>query len=135
MLVEVRYVHKNLPCGPAMLSRRKSSGDPPETSRRGPPDFLAKSLVIPAIYTKFKLKFVSDKLEFRKNGWNYQPKNPETLRRGSPWGLRTISAGTTLLVHTVSFICDKFAKSNYFRKLYVKLQFSQQIKVYCLSKI
>ena len=26
----------------------------------GSPDVLAKSLVIPAIYTKFKLKFVSD---------------------------------------------------------------------------
>ena len=29
-----------IPCGPAMLSRRKSSGDPPETLRRGSPDFL-----------------------------------------------------------------------------------------------
>ena len=44
-------------------------GNRPETPR---PDFLAKSLVIPAIYTKFKLKFVSDKLEFCIYGWNYQ---------------------------------------------------------------
>ena len=29
-----------LPCEPAMLSRRKSSGDPLETLRRGSPDFL-----------------------------------------------------------------------------------------------
>ena len=28
----------------------------------------------------------------------------------------------------ISFICDKFAKSNYFRKLYVKLQFSRQVR-------
>ena len=40
-------------------------GDPPR-------DFLGKSLVIPAIYTKVKLKFVSDKLEFCIFGWNYQ---------------------------------------------------------------
>ena len=43
-------------------------GNRPETPRRpsarGLRIFLAKSLVIPAIYTKFKLKFVSDKLEF-----------------------------------------------------------------------
>ena len=58
----LKYSH--LPCGPAMLSRRKLSGDPPETLPGGSPDFLAKSLVIPAIYMKFKLKFVSDKLEF-----------------------------------------------------------------------
>ena len=50
---------RELPCGPAMLSRRKLSGDPLETLRRGSPDFLAKALIIPAIYTKFKLKFVS----------------------------------------------------------------------------
>ena len=36
-----------LPCGPAMLSRRKLSGDPPETLRGGSPDFLAKSLANP----------------------------------------------------------------------------------------
>ena len=36
-----------VPCGPAMLSRRKLSGDPPETIRRGSPDFLAKSLANP----------------------------------------------------------------------------------------
>ena len=41
------------------VARRKSYGDPPKVS-----GFLAKSLVIPAIYTKFKLKFVSDNLEF-----------------------------------------------------------------------
>ena len=67
-----RFSILTIPCGPAMLSRRKSSGDPPETLRRGSPDFLAKSLVIPAIYTKFKLKFVSDKLEFCIYVWNYQ---------------------------------------------------------------
>ena len=31
---------KYIPCGPAMLSRRKSSGDPPETLSKGSPDFL-----------------------------------------------------------------------------------------------
>ena len=33
-------IELHIPCGPAMLSRRKSSGDPPETLRRGSPDFL-----------------------------------------------------------------------------------------------
>ena len=52
----------------------RPSGDPPtpETPLGGSPDFLAKSLVIPAKFTKFKLKFVSDKLEFCIYGWNYQ---------------------------------------------------------------
>ena len=70
-----------LPCGPAMLSQQKSSRDPPETTPGGSPDFLAKSLVIPAIFTKYKLTFVSDKLEFCIYGWNYQwfsQKNPGT---------------------------------------------------------
>ena len=40
------------------VARRKSYGDVP------PSLFLAKSLVIPAIYTKFKLKFVCEKIEF-----------------------------------------------------------------------
>jgi hypothetical protein len=40
------------------------SGNRPETPLGRSPDFWAKSLVIPAIFTKFKLKFVSDKLEF-----------------------------------------------------------------------
>ena len=31
-----------IPCEPSMLSRRKSSGDPPETLRGGSPDILAK---------------------------------------------------------------------------------------------
>ena len=48
------------------------SGDPPETLRRGSPDFLAQSLVIPAIYTKFKLITHKFKLEFCIYGWNYQ---------------------------------------------------------------
>ena len=45
-------------------------GNRPEThpETRGSPDFLTKSLGIPAIYTKFKLKFVSDKLEFHIYG-------------------------------------------------------------------
>ena len=38
-------------CGPEMLSRQKLSGDHPETTRGWSPDFFAKSLVIPAIYT------------------------------------------------------------------------------------
>ena len=38
-----------------MLSWCKLSGDPPETLRGGSPDFLAKSLVVPVIYMKFKL--------------------------------------------------------------------------------
>ena len=63
---------------PAEIVRRPP-GDPP----RGVPwIFLAKSLVIPAIYIKFKLIAHKFKLEFRKYGW-------------------TISAGTTLPVHTV----------------------------------
>ena len=77
-------------------------GNRPETP--GLRIFWAKSLVIPAIYTNFKLMAHKFKLEFCINGWNYQwfsPKNPETLRRGSPGGLRMISAGTTLLGHTV----------------------------------
>ena len=46
----------------------KKSGDPVEGLRifwksSGDRNSLAKSLVIPAIYMKFKLKFVSDKLE------------------------------------------------------------------------
>jgi hypothetical protein len=45
---------------------------PPETPLGRSPDFLAKSLVIPAIFTKFKLKFVRDKIEFCIYGWNYQ---------------------------------------------------------------
>ena len=83
-------------------------GNCPETPRRPPPDFLAKSLVIPVIYTKFKLKFISNKLEFRIYGWNYQwfsqkIRRPpwRTPRRPPAEGLRTISAGTSLLVHTV----------------------------------
>ena len=82
-------------------------GNRPETPRRpsagGLRIFWAKSLVIPAIYTKF----VSHKLEFCIYGWNYQwfsPKNPETPWGGSPGGLRKISAGTTLLGHTVILI-------------------------------
>ena len=54
----------NLPCGPAMLFRRKSSA-----VSGGSPDFLAKSLVILTIYTKFKLKFVCEKLEFHICIW------------------------------------------------------------------
>ena len=41
----------NIPCGPAMLSRWKLSGDHPETTRGWSPDFLAKPRVIPAVYT------------------------------------------------------------------------------------
>ena len=83
-------------------------GNRPETPRRpsagGLRIFWAKSLVIPAIYTKFKLMAHKFKVEFCIYGWNYQwfsPKNPETPCGGSPGGLRTISAVTTLLVHTV----------------------------------
>ena len=79
-------------------------GNCPETPRRpsagGLLIFGAKLLVIPTIYTKFKLMAH----KFCINAWNYQwfsPKNPETSCRGSPGGLRTISAGTTLLGHTV----------------------------------
>ena len=46
----------------AEIVRRPSEDPPPH---RGSPDFLAKSLEIPAINTKFKLKFVCEKLEFR----------------------------------------------------------------------
>ena len=38
----------------------------------GSPDFLAKSLVIPTKYTKFKLITHKFKLEFCIYGWNYQ---------------------------------------------------------------
>ena len=44
-------------------------GNRPETPR---PDFLAKSLVILAIYLKFKLLTNKFKLGFRIYGWNYQ---------------------------------------------------------------
>ena len=60
------------PSGDPPETLRRPSGDPPKTPLGGSPDFLAKSLVIPAIFTKFKLKFVSDKLEFCIYGWNYQ---------------------------------------------------------------
>ena len=45
--------------------------------------FLAKSLVIPAVYMKFKLKLVSIKLEFHTYGWNY-PWFSQKIRKGSP---------------------------------------------------
>ena len=49
---------------PAEIVRRPP-GNPQRGVPGGSPDFLAKSLVIPPIiYTKFKLKFMSDKLEF-----------------------------------------------------------------------
>ena len=48
-----------------MLSQQKSFGDLLETHpRRRPLEILAKSLVIPAIYTKFKLIDHKFKLEF-----------------------------------------------------------------------
>ena len=88
-----------IPCGPAMLSQRKLSGDPQF--------FLAKSLVIPAIYTKFKLIAHKCKLEFCIYGWNYQWFSQKIWRsptEGLWGGLWTISAGTTLLVQTQKFI-------------------------------
>ena len=52
----------NIPCEPAMLSQRKLSGDPPQ---RPPSDFLAKSLVISAMYMKFKsFKLTNIRLNF-----------------------------------------------------------------------
>ena len=87
-----------------MLSRRKSSGDHPQVVYGWSPDFLAKSLVIQAIYTKFKLiahKFnvylvgiTSDLVKKSAGGL-------QVVSGWSPSGLRKISAGTTLLVHTV----------------------------------
>jgi hypothetical protein len=44
-----------IPCGPAMLSRRKLYGDHLRVVSWWSLDFLAKSLVILSIYTKFKL--------------------------------------------------------------------------------
>ena len=89
-----------VPCGPAMLSRRKLSGDPPETLRGGSPDILAKitgksrqnfqKKFFFAFFLKILSGFASDLA--KKSG------DPPG---GSPGGLRTISAGTTLMVHTV----------------------------------
>ena len=55
------YCFHYIPCGLECCPGRNR----PETPLGGSPDFLAKSLVIPAIAHKFKL-------EFRKYGWNYQ---------------------------------------------------------------
>ena len=105
-------------------------GNRPETPRRpsagGLRIFWAKSLVIPAIYTKFKLMAHKFKLKFcmRVSGGS-----PDDFRRDNiagshgmlnlwaislnfvymagitsdlaKWVVRTISTGTTLLVHTV----------------------------------
>ena len=62
----------------------------------GSPDFLAKSIVIPAMYTKCTLIAHKFNLEFRIYGWNYQSFSQKILG-GSPDN----SAGTTLMVHTV----------------------------------
>ena len=63
--------------------------------------FLAKSMGIPAIYTKFKLKVAIDKLEFYIYMAEITSDLAQEIRRPPAEGLRTISAGTTLLVHTV----------------------------------
>ena len=55
-----------------MLSQRKSSGDPGRPSAGGLRIFRPKSLVIPVIYTKFKLIAHKFELEFHIYGWNYQ---------------------------------------------------------------
>ena len=65
-----------------MLSYRKLSGDHLGTTKGWSPDFLAKSLVIPAI----SLNFV------------YMAGITSDLAKRV---VRTISTGTTLLVHTV----------------------------------
>ena len=72
---------------------RRPPRDPPRGVFGGSPEFLAKSLVIPAIYTKFKPKFVSDKLEFCMYGCNYQwfsqkiRKYPGDPPRRVSWGV------------------------------------------------
>ena len=62
-------------------------------------DFFAKSLVIPTIYTlnlwRISLNFITSDYQ-----WSCQ-KIQRVVSRWSPGGLRTNSAVTTLLVHTV----------------------------------
>ena len=73
-------------------------GNRPETPRRpsagGLRIFWAKSLVIPAIYTKF----VSHKLEFCIYGWNYQWFSPK-IRNLPVEGLRGVSGRFPLWQH------------------------------------
>ena len=79
-----RHIWEETPCEPPMLSRRKSSGDP---------DFLAKSLTLKSLANPDKIF----KKKMKKNcQWFSQ-----NIRRPPTEGLWTISAGTTLLVHTV----------------------------------
>ena len=67
-LVRNKVYHVTQQCCPG--------GNRPETPRRpsagGLLIFGAKLLVIPTIYTKFKLTAHKFKLEFCINGWNYQ---------------------------------------------------------------
>jgi hypothetical protein len=79
-----------------MLSRRKSSGDHPQVVSGSCLDFLAKSLVIPAIYyMKFKL------ITHKFNIYMTEITSDLVKKGGLRDGLRTISAVTTLLVHTI----------------------------------
>ena len=81
-------------------------GNCPETLRRGSPDILAKitgksrenfqKKIFFAFFLTILSGFASDLA--KKSG---DP--PRRVSGGSPGGLRTISAGTTLLVHTVHF--------------------------------
>ena len=97
-------------CCPGRNCPETPPGDPP----RGSPDFLAKSLANPDKIVKknakknFFWKFCLDLpvILARISG---DP--PETPRGGSPGGLRTISAGTTLLVHTVQSWSTKSSKN------------------------
>ena len=83
-----------------MLSWRKSSEDP----RGGSPDFLAKSLANPdKIFNFFFFFFLKIVSGFASD----LAKKSGDPPRGSPGGLRTISAGTTLPVHTVYVFSKK----------------------------
>ena len=101
----------DLPCGPAMVSRRKSSGDPP----RGLSVKLAKSMANPAKVFQITYFFHF----FFKFGWNYWLfshlakiyEDPPGKRGGGGGGLWTISA-TTLLGQTVLHIIIR-KKSDY----------------------
>ena len=55
-----------------MLSRRKSSGDHPETIRGWSPDFWAKSLVIPSISLNFVYLYIAgiNRYSAQKLNWN-----------------------------------------------------------------
>ena len=79
-------------------------GNCPETPLRPPPggspDFLAKSLANPdKIFKKMQKKKFLKILSGFASDFSQNIRRPP--RGGSPGGLRTISAGTTLLVHTV----------------------------------